>query len=240
MRSDSEIGRALHALRSAVLGRLVLAKALRLHRLLGKANFNPNQPRVPRGDPRGGQWTRDGNASGAKPLDPPPSGPPILLGHPEDPLEIPRDRPPTEKVRNAIIKRLARWALRQGLRKAPLVGDAIWVYEFAERIAAFLEPPKALEELQRDAERWRLGTEKHHIVEEDAARKEAFLEEWIQAPENLVRISRIKHEDITAWFMTKNEKYGGLSPREYLRSKPWSEGRRVGLEAMIEAGVLKP
>ena len=134
---------------------------LRLSRLLGKANFNPNQPRVPRGNPRGGQWTREGIESGTEPSDPPPSGPPILLGDPEDPLEIPRDRPTSARRRNAVIKRLARWAARQGLRRAPLVGQAIWVYEFAERIAVFLERPKALDELQRDADRWRLGTERH-------------------------------------------------------------------------------
>lgn len=32
-----------------------------------KANFNPNQPRVPRGNPRGGEWTRVGGAPGVSP-----------------------------------------------------------------------------------------------------------------------------------------------------------------------------
>jgi hypothetical protein len=40
---------------------MVRALAFRLA-LDGKANFNPNQPRVPRGRPDGGRWTRDGEA----------------------------------------------------------------------------------------------------------------------------------------------------------------------------------
>jgi hypothetical protein len=43
----------------------VHVQLLRLE-LLAKANFNPNQPRVPRGNPDGGQWTRvsaDGSAA---------------------------------------------------------------------------------------------------------------------------------------------------------------------------------
>jgi hypothetical protein len=41
----------------------VLVKARHLARV-AKANFDPNQPRVPRGTPDGGQWTRVGGGSG--------------------------------------------------------------------------------------------------------------------------------------------------------------------------------
>jgi hypothetical protein len=47
----------------------VQVKLLRLAFLLRKANFNPDQPRVPAGNPDGGQWTKvpgwggNGNAS---------------------------------------------------------------------------------------------------------------------------------------------------------------------------------
>jgi len=41
----------------------VLAKARALARVV-KANFNPNQPRVPRGNPDGGQWTPVGGGGG--------------------------------------------------------------------------------------------------------------------------------------------------------------------------------
>jgi hypothetical protein len=42
-----------------------LAFELRFHNLRLKAGFDPNQPRVPRGNPDGGQWTRIGAAAGA-------------------------------------------------------------------------------------------------------------------------------------------------------------------------------
>jgi hypothetical protein len=38
----------------------------------------------------------------------------------------------------------------------------------------------------------------------------------------------------------KNVNFGGYSPREYLKGKSWAERRRVGLDALIDAGVLKP
>ena len=44
----------------------------------------------------------------------------------------------------------------------------------------------------------------------------------------------MKHWDINAWYQTKNEEFGGLSPREYLRGKNWEERRDVGLIAMIK------
>lgn len=59
-------------------------------------------------------------------------------------------------------------------------------------------------------------------------------------PENLVRIPTFKHREITAWYMKGNDDYGGLSPREYLRDKDWNMRRRVGLDALIRFGVLKP
>jgi hypothetical protein len=37
-----------------------------------------------------------------------------------------------------------------------------------------------------------------------------------------------------------NDAYGGVSPREYLRGKDWEERRKVGLDALIDAGVLEP
>jgi len=57
---------------------------------------------------------------------------------------------------------------------------------------------------------------------------------------NKVRIPTYKHHEITGWFAKGNKDFGGLSPREYLRGKSWDERFRVGIEAMIDKGVLKP
>jgi hypothetical protein len=37
-----------------------------------------------------------------------------------------------------------------------------------------------------------------------------------------------------------NDEFGGLSPREYLRTQAWDVRRSVGLNALIRFGVLKP
>jgi len=62
----------------------------------------------------------------------------------------------------------------------------------------------------------------------------------IDSPGNLARIPELKYIDITAWYAKKNEKFGGLSPREYLRSQPQSVRRQFGLDTLREFGVLKP
>lgn len=53
-------GAKKRALRAEVVAHRVMMEALRLRLLVAKANFNPAQPRVPAGDPDGGQWTGDG------------------------------------------------------------------------------------------------------------------------------------------------------------------------------------
>ena len=100
-----------------------------------KANFDPNQPRVPAGNPDGGQWTDAGGGTGGRL----PSGPGTLLdvgdseservrlaqSDPPDHLsdvrprprnlphaihsvsDIPKKRPESPQERNAIIKFVA-------------------------------------------------------------------------------------------------------------------------------------
>ncbi|MFG1420420.1 hypothetical protein [Roseixanthobacter liquoris] len=105
---------------------------------------------------------------------------------------------------------------------------------------AYLEPPKTLAELHAAVKTPAAGTDLHHIVEQTAAAEAGFPPEMIERPENLVRISRLKHWEITSWYQSKNEEYGGLSPRGFLKDKSWAERQRVGPEALVDHGVLKP
>ncbi|HZT26092.1 MAG TPA: hypothetical protein VFA57_10350 [Pseudolabrys sp.] len=65
MRDDAELSRALatRAIRSQLLrlkwlgAAMCFEIAMRRHDRALKANFNPNQPRVPRGEDGAGQWT---------------------------------------------------------------------------------------------------------------------------------------------------------------------------------------
>lgn len=69
------------ALACHIAGERMMAAFARFQALAEKAGFNPDQPRVPAGNPDGGQWTGSGGATGSRqpgigdnggpPLDPP-------------------------------------------------------------------------------------------------------------------------------------------------------------------------
>ena len=115
-----------------------------------------------------------------------------------------------------------------------------WLRDSLQWIRAYNDPPKTLEELQQDAQNPQPGYNIHHIVEQTPARQDGFPDSMIDGPGNLVRIPTLKHWQITAWYQTSNPKFDGLSPRDYLRGKSWDERRKIGLETLIDFGVLKP
>lgn len=84
----------------------------------------------------------------------------------------------------------------------------------------------------------RKGYDIHHIVEQGPARQDGFSESKIQSRSNKVRIPRFKHWEINGWFGQKNERFGGLSPRDYLKGKSWEERYLIGLDALKDQGVL--
>jgi hypothetical protein len=212
------------ALRVRLAGARFRLAAIELQRLLRKAKFDPNQPRVPRGRPDGGRWTEVGAEGG-------PGKPPM----------VPAQRPPTARMRNAIVRAVARWLRFTPLgRLATLVEVGSWLYEQSGYITAYLDAPKSLEELQRAVADRRTGYDVHHIVEQTPARQDGFGEGLIEGRDNLVRVPTLKHWELTAWFNTKNKDYGGLSPRNFLRGQSWEERRQVGLQALIVVGALKP
>jgi hypothetical protein len=84
------------------------------------------------------------------------------------------------------------------------------------------------------------GYDIYHIVEQTSAAQDGYPRHMIDAPENLVRIPRLKHREINGWYQTRNENYGLMTPREYLRGRSWDERVDIGLKALIRHGVLKP
>jgi hypothetical protein len=121
-----------------------------------------------------------------------------------------------------------------------VVEGVSWLFEAEPSIEAYLDPPKALEELQRAVSNPKQGYDIHHIVEKTSAEDDGFPKSMIHGPDNLVRIPRFKHWEITSWYMTKNRAYQNLPPRVYVRDKDWATRRSVGLDGLIEHGVLKP
>lgn len=157
------------------------------------------------------------------------------LGAPLPPI-IPKERLPTAPERNDIARTAARWLAQN---RGHIIEGADWFSEYEPSVRAYLDPPKSLPELQQAVSAPKPGYDIHHIVEKTSAEQDGFPKLMINAPENLVRIPRFKHWEITGWYMTKNENYGGLSPREHLREKNSDERWRIGLEALIRHGVLK-
>ena len=107
----------LRRLRSLLWGKVVETKLCDLDRAI-KA-FNPNQPRVPAGNPDGGQWT-DGSGSNAPSegsatdgragADPRPGNVILASFNSDDrPPKIPQKRPPTSRARTRVYRELATW-----------------------------------------------------------------------------------------------------------------------------------
>lgn len=248
------------------IAELCLMMALCRRELLSlKAGFDRDQPRHPRGSGRiGGRW-RDAGGSGrgprvvrpprsrtpARPLKLPPAGVGHNGGPPleDPPPQIPERDPGTERARHRIAKGAAIWLLR-ALRRAPdvrirIVAIALekvgYLGGYFEDIEAALDRPRSIDELRRAvrSQAGRPGTQIHHIVERTPALQDGFSASQIDGYENLVRIPRYRHEEITAWYQTRNDNYGGRTPRDHLRGRSWEERLRIGLDKLREEGLIE-
>ncbi len=229
--ADPDIGRLI-ALRAAEAGLLRLkwlAAATRfeiaLHRhdralkYAYKAGFNPDEPRDDHG-----RWTSGG---GQQPND-------------GDPPEVPKERPPKSTDRTAALKAIARRLLQTGETLLNIARVGAWFQTYSPTIESYNDPPKSLEELQQAASTPAPGYDIHHIVERTSAEEDGFPREVINDPDNLVRIPRMKHWEINAWYQKANPDYGWETPRKYLSGRNWEVKRTVGLYALRRFGVLKP
>lgn len=217
----------------------LLLHAERIRVLLRKANFNPDQPRVPRGHAHGGRWV--GGGAGGEQGDE--ASPGLLVSDNGDLPELPEKRPQSARERHGIARAIGRY-LREAhvtYRLAIWIARAAWLADEAARdITTYFDEPKPLEELRDAADDPKKGYDIHHIVEQGPARQDGFSESKIQSRLNKVRIPRFKHWEINGWYGRPNQNFGGLSPRDYLRGKDWEERMQIGLEILIEHGVLRP
>ena len=115
-----------------------------------------------------------------------------------------------------------------------------WLHRYYPWIEAYFDPPTSLDELRRNAAGGAAdGYDIHHIVERTPAEQDGFPRLLIDGPNNLVRIPRLEHWEVNAWFETPNEDFQGLTPRQYVRGRSWDERFEVGLDALKEKGVLE-
>jgi hypothetical protein len=243
-----------------------------------------DQPRVPRGNPDGGQWTRDGESSsqgnatveaqsGPQPADASapvessdpyrpqlqePIGPAAAIeeikpvvpvrsfeqGPTEQPPDITPEKPKESWQRTAFLRAAANWLAQNGGLAGSVFMGAIanveWLQDRQALILAAAAPPQTYEEMQAGVGKKRPGYDDHHVVEQTWAEYFGFSRDQIDDPENRVSIPRLKHWEITGWYATRSDEFGGRSPREYLQDKTWAERRTVGLRALERFGVLVP
>lgn len=169
-------------------------------------------------------------------------GPPL-----EDPPKILRSKP--RRSSSSHLRTAASWILRarslhQLAAIVAFIGALIavdWIAARISEILTYLDSPQTMEELQSAVDVPRAGTEvHHHRMEQHVSKRRKMTQKEIDAPGNRVRIPTLKHYEITDWYRQPNSKFGGLSPRQYLADKPAEEHERVGREALILFGVLKP
>jgi hypothetical protein len=173
------------------------------------------------------------------------------------PPEIPRDPPDTTKGINAVLRGVATWLGRALAVLGPLfeldprvrlilavLETTLWLIDYLPKIYSYLDQPKTLEELQNAAANPQPGYETHHIVEaqkrsDDPQSNAQRFPDRIDSRENLVQVPYWKHVEISSWYSRRNDAYGGISPRAYLRRKSWDEQYRIGLQKLRDFGILK-
>ncbi|MGA2493604.1 MAG: hypothetical protein ABSF67_11700 [Roseiarcus sp.] len=114
---------------------------------------------------------------------------------------------------------------------------------------ASFDPPKTLDELRHRPTRFRLGYERHHIVEQNpanlaksplAAIAEKFGRAALEDPRNIVWIPRTKHELITGYFNGKDQDDpAGRIRRRVVGEMDFEDQFQAGLGAMRLFGVLQ-
>ncbi|HEV8015192.1 MAG TPA: hypothetical protein VGP48_06645 [Stellaceae bacterium] len=213
------------------------------------AGWDPGKhPRHPAGESDGGEFAPGDGGSDSlivPAAGPPPpwhNNPPERIG---DPPKIPKTEPTTDAAKFLAIRTVVYWlgnALKFGLTftaqiKALITAaqTATWLWPY---VRAYLQGPKTLEELQADVKSPGVGYDIHHIVEQSAA-KNGIPRSLIDSPRNLIRIPKIKHWELNAWFDRKNSDYGNMTPRQYMNGKSWYVRRAVGLDGLRKVGVLK-
>jgi hypothetical protein len=213
-------------------------------RMCRKYGYNPDQPRVPAGSGiESGRWAADPQFTRLAASRLPPT-----LGHNSGNLDIPPESPEDSRERTGAIRAAARILAKipgpigRATALVTIFEGASWLREHQAEIETQLDPPKTLEELHQAVNVDRPGTQKHHIVEQGPAEKEGFLRSQIDAPDNLVRIPKQKHQEISDWYSRKNvedARFDGQSPRDWLRNRSWAERREFGLKVLEDFGVLK-
>ncbi|WPB75490.1 hypothetical protein KYC5002_41665 [Archangium violaceum] len=82
------------------------------------------------------------------------------------------------------------------------------------------------------------GKQWHHIIEQHQGNVDRFGHEALHNTENVIAIDKNVHEQISAFYSSKQKASGGMVVREWLRTQSYEKQRAFGLEALRLFGVV--
>jgi len=136
------------------------------------------------------------------------------------------------------MRSAANWLARNaGLAGAIYTGNmnnVEWLKDRQDLIAAYRDEPKILEELQRAVK-----SQNRVMINTISSSKlrlnvSALREARLTIPKTLSAFA-VEHYEITGWYGTRTDEYGGLSPREYLSDKGWkNDDGRFGCAGQVQ------
>lgn len=83
------------------------------------------------------------------------------------------------------------------------------------------------------------GYEYHHIVEQGGPNEKNIAPELLHSTENMIRIPKILHEEISSIYSKAAPDTEGLSLRQWLSTKPYAFQRDRGLKIMRDLGIIR-
>ena len=112
------------------------------------------------------------------------------------------------------------------------------------QLKAALQAPKTLEELQQQPTENILGYEQHHIVgqNDDNIAKDVFEKfgsQPIDDPSNIIWISRLQHECVSAAYSRNSAGPGSPLVRDVINKLDFTGQREEGFRILRQCGVLK-
>jgi hypothetical protein len=161
----------------------------------------------------------------------------------------------TKRLRTQARSDLSRSSRRRrhsGICRRPRTGGAEQGEQrILDQLYANFDLPKTLEQLQTSPTDNALGYEQHHIVGQNPANvvkhdpaPDHILEKFgrgkIDDPDNIVWVPRLKHEDITAYYNSKDNDDPLKRTRwKVINEMDFAEQRATGLDILRNLGVLR-
>jgi hypothetical protein len=82
------------------------------------------------------------------------------------------------------------------------------------------------------------GKQWHHIIEQHKGNVDRFGAESLHNTENVIAIDKNLHEEISAYYSSKQKLSGGMVVREWLRTQSYEKQRAFGLDTLRRFGLV--